>query len=95
MTPTILTSFDIRELTLIAPEALPPLPRSMEARLFNPKPGEIEPAIVLFHPLAELYVFVRLLDLDNIQQYVEELNVAVLKQAMGETPEEEGYRIER
>jgi hypothetical protein len=90
-TPLTLTVIDIRELDLLAPDAIPPIPRSMEARLLNKK--DLEPAIILFHPKAELYVYVRLLDRDNIQTYVDQLNIAVLKQAMGETPEEEGYRI--
>lgn len=94
MTRSIPMTVNIRELTLISPDALPPIPRSMEARLFNPGEG-MEAAIILFHPQAEVYVYVRLLDQENIQQYVDELNSAVLKQAMGEPPEEEGYRIGR
>lgn len=82
---------DIPRLDLIDRDALNPIPRNMEARLFN-KEG-LEPCVILFHPLAELHVKIRLTDLDNIQDYVDELNAAVLKQAMGETPEEEGYRI--
>lgn len=91
MTRSIPTTVNIRELTLISPDALPPIPRSMEARLFNKK--ELEPCVILYHPLAELHVKIRLTDLDNLPKYVDELNAAVLKQAMGETPEEEGYRI--
>lgn len=87
-----LENIDILELDLIAPDALPPIPRSMEARLLNKK--GLEPAIILFHPQAEVYVYVRLLDQKNIQKYVDELNGAVLKQAMGEPPEDQGYRID-
>lgn len=90
-TRLIPTDIDIRKLDLLAPNAIPPIPKSMEARLLNVE--GLEPAIILFHPKAELYVYVRLLDRDNIQTYVDQLNVTVLKQAMGETPEEEGYRI--
>lgn len=86
-------NIEIRSLALIARDALPPIPDSMEARLLEEP--ELEPAIILFHPQAEVYVFVRLTDAENIQQYVDELNVAVLKQAMGEAPEDEGYRIDR
>jgi len=94
MTRLTTENIDIRKLALFAPDALPPIPRSMEARLFNPEDGR-EAAIILFHPQAELHVYVRLTDSDNIQKYVDKLNVAVLKQAMGEPPEEQGYRIDR
>lgn len=87
-------SIDIPSLPLIDREALPHLlPASMEARLFNEK--GLEPALILFHPKAECYVFVRLTDLNNLPTYIDEVNVAVLKQAMGEPPEEDGYRIDR
>ena len=87
-----LKNIDIGKLPLIDPEALPPIPNSMEARLFNHK--GLEPCIVLFHPRAELHVLIRLTDRWNMGKYVEELNSAVLKQAMGEPPEDQGYRID-
>lgn len=85
--PIETTRVDIQSLPLIDPAALPGLPDSMEGRL-------LAPWVVLFHPLAELSLQVPLTDLDNLSAYVETLNVAVLKQAMGETPEEDGYRID-
>lgn len=86
-------SIEIPSLDLIERDAFLPnrLPASMEARLFNKK--ELEPCVILYHPLAELHVKIRLTQLANLPKYVDELNAAVLKQAMGETPEEEGYRI--
>ncbi len=78
---------DIRSLPLIDREALAGLPDSMEGRL-------LAPWIVLYHPHTEMSLQVPLTELDNLPRYVEMLNVAVLKHAMGETPEEEGYRID-
>lgn len=93
MTHLIPKTIDIKKLKLIDRAALPDFPRSMEARLLEE--DGLEPSVILFHPMAEAYVFIRLTDLENLDHYVEELNVAVLKQAMGETPEEQGYRIDR
>ena len=90
-TETRLHKIDIQALPLIDPDALPGLPDSMEGRLFQDK--GLEPCVVLYHPLAEMHLLIRLTDLENLPKYVEQLNFAVLKQAMGETPEEEGYRI--
>lgn len=77
---------DIRGLPMIERDALPGLPASMEGRL-------LAPWVVLFHPLAELSVRVPLTDLDNLPRYVDMLNGAVLEQAMGNTPEADGYRV--
>lgn len=86
------TTIDIPALDLIDPNAFTvKLPRSMEARLFNQK--GLEACVILYHPAAELHVKIRLTDLKNMQHYVDQLNATVLKIAMGETPEEEGYRI--
>jgi hypothetical protein len=91
MTPLIPTNIDIFDLPLIDHAALPGLPASMEGRLFHAK--GMEPCVVLFHPQAELHLLIRLTDLENLEHYVNQLNVAVLKQAMGETPGEEGYLV--
>ena len=91
--PTQVLSFDVQALPMIERDALPGLPKAMEGRLFNPGNG-MEPAMVLFHPFSELYLLVRLTDLENLPHHVEQLNIAVLKQAMGEPPEEQGYRTE-
>jgi hypothetical protein len=87
-----LHNIDIQSLPLIDPEALPGLPDSMEGRLFREK--GLEPCVVLFHPMAEMHLLIRLTDLDNLGKYIEQLNYAVLKQAMGEPPEDQGYRID-
>lgn len=84
---------DIRSLPLIERGAFPDLPAHMECRLLA-RDG-LEPAIVLWHPNAELHVLVRLTDQDRMATHVETLHGAVLKQAMGETPESgEGYRVD-
>lgn len=77
----------IPELPLIDRDALPGLPDSMEGRL-------LAPWVVLYHPHTEMSLRVPMTDLADLPRYVEQLNVAVLKHAMGETPEEEGYRID-
>lgn len=86
--------FDVRTLPLIERDALPDLPDSMEGRLLN-QPG-LEPALVLFHPKAELYRLVRLTTLpDSLQGHYDAINTAVLMQAMGEPPADaEGYRVD-
>ena len=86
-----LENIDISGLPLIERDALPGLPESMEGRLFQE--DGLEPCVVLFHPLAEMHLLIRLTDLENLPNYVESLNFAVLKQVMGEPPEEQGYRI--
>jgi hypothetical protein len=85
--PVPTEDFSIPDLPLIEPAALPGLPDSMEGRLFAPGNG-MEPCVVLFHPLAELHVLVRLTDLDRLQHHIDALNTAVLKQAMGVTPDD-------
>ena len=88
-----LQKIDIEALPLIDPDALPGLPESMEGRLFQER--GLEACVVLFHPQGEMHLLIRLTDLENLPKYVEQLNFAVLKQAMGEPPEEQGYRIDR
>lgn len=80
---------NIRELPEIDRAALSGLPDDMEARLLQD--GGI-PAIILFHPASELYMEIPVAAHENITPYVEALNVARLKQAMGEAPEIDGYR---
>ncbi|HXJ61877.1 MAG TPA: hypothetical protein VNU68_35000 [Verrucomicrobiae bacterium] len=89
--PIATTDIDIPSLPLIDRDALPGLPASMEGRLFNEPP--LEPAVVLFHPAAEVYVLIRLTDLDNLVHYVDQVNGAVLQQAMGVPPEGDGYPV--
>lgn len=85
---------DVKSLPMIDPEAIPDLPAYLEARLLN-EPG-LEPALVLFHPRAEVYRLVRLTTLpDSLPGHYEAINTAVLKQAMGEPPEDgDGYRVD-
>lgn len=78
---------DIRSLMLIDRAALPGMPVTMEGRL-------LAPWVVLYHPFTEMSLRVPLTELGDLPRYVEMLNIAVLKHAMGETPEEEGYRID-
>ena len=89
--PASTVQVDIRSLPLIERAALPSLPHDMEARLLQ---GD-ETVIVLFHPRSELSIEVPLTDMNNLEPYVEALNTARLKQAMGEPPENgEGYRVD-
>ena len=92
--PVETQDIDITRLPLIERDALPGLPLHLEGRLFN-EPG-LEPALVLFHPKAEVYRLVRLTTLpDSLQGHCDAINAAVLKQAMGEPPESgDGYRVE-
>lgn len=85
--PIDTTTVDIPNLPLIARDALPGLPDSMEGRL-------LAPWIVLYHPFAELSLRVPITAVEALEPYIETLNVAVLKQAMGEAPEDEGYRVD-
>lgn len=78
---------DIAELPEIDRAALPGLPDDMRAHLLG------EDTIVLFHPASELHLEMPLQDHEAIGRYVEALNTARLKQAMGEAPEGEGYRV--
>jgi hypothetical protein len=79
---------DITTLPLIDRADFPDLPDSMELRL-------LAPALILFHPRAELSIEVPLVEMDQLAGYVEKLNTAVLKQAMGEPPEDgQGYRVD-
>jgi hypothetical protein len=91
-----ISAIHIRDMQLIDREALPGLPQSMEARLYAPNSADDQPCIVLVNRLAELHVAVPLTEWQtNLMHYVNALNVAVAKQAMGETPDnEEGYRID-
>lgn len=90
-----ISAIRIRDMQLIDREALPGLPQSMEARLYAPNSAEDQPCIILFNPAAEMHVAVPMTEWQtDLPKYIEALNVAVLKQAMGETPEDaEGYRI--
>ena len=89
--PASTVQVDIRSLPLIERAALPSLPHDMEARLLQ---GD-ETVIVLFHSRSELSIEVPLIDMNDLEPYVEALNEARLKQAMGEPPEDgEGYRVE-
>ena len=88
--PVRTEDIDILALPQIEREALDGIPDSMEGRLFHKPP--LEPAVVLLHPLAEVYVLIRLTDLGNLQYYVDQVNTAVLRQAMGEPPPDaQGY----
>lgn len=91
-----ISAIRIRDMQLIDRDALLGLPRTMEARLYAPNSADDQPCIILFSPAAELHVAVPLTEWQtNLAHYVEALNVAVAKQAMGETPEDaEGYRID-
>jgi hypothetical protein len=93
-------SIDIPALQEIDRACFTGLPAAMECKLLN-RPG-LEPAVILYHPKAELHVLMRLpsghdfgAEPWDIGSYVEQLNGAVLKQAMGEPPEgDEGYRVD-
>jgi hypothetical protein len=83
----------IRSMPKIERDALPDLPDDIEARLFH-VPDQ-DPCIVLFHPPSELHIEMPLTDRDNFAHYVEALNTARLKQAMGEPPDAgDGYRVD-
>ena len=83
----------IGSMPLIERGALPGLPDDIEARLFN-VPDQ-DPRIILFHAPSELHIEMSLMDVDGLDRYVEALNTARLKQAMGEAPDAgEGYRID-
>lgn len=91
--PASRLQIDIEKLPKIERAALPGLPHDMEGRLLA-VPGD-DPAVVLFHPRSELHLLVPLTDLADLARYVEALNVARLKQSMGEAPENgEGYRVD-
>jgi hypothetical protein len=80
---------DVRSLPEIARDGLPGLPDDIEARLMG---GE-ELVIVLWHRASDLHVEMPLLDRSNLPRYVEALQTAALRQAMGEAPEGNGYRV--
>lgn len=87
--PIPVRTVDVRNLPKIDPSALPGLPEDMEARLM---PGD-EPVIVLWHPASDLHIEMPLLDRRNIETYVAAIRMAVSRQAMGEAPEGDGYRV--
>jgi hypothetical protein len=89
--PIPVRRINIAALPKIDPEALPGLPDDMEAHLMNDI-GQ-EPMIVLFHPASELHIKVPVSEHENIGPWVEKLNFARLKQAMGEPPEGDAYRV--
>lgn len=90
--PIPVRAIPIRNLPSIDRGALPDFPDDMEARLDHP--AGADPVIILFHPPSEMHIDVPLLDRANLDRYVEALNVARLKQAMGETPEDgDGYLV--
>lgn len=60
---------NIAMLPLIAPEALPPLPAGMEARLLVGRPEDgHKPAIVIWHPVHEVSIEVPLDEMDRVTE---------------------------
>lgn len=47
----------------------------------------------LWHPASDLHIEMPLLDRRNIETYVAAIRMAVSRQAMGEAPEGDGYRV--
>lgn len=87
--PSPTEKIDLTTLPLIERHALPGLLFDMEGRLLE---GD-EPVIVLYHLRSELHIEVPLLDLANLPRYIEAVRAAVMKQGMGEAPEDGGYRV--
>lgn len=87
--PIPVRTVDLTILPEIDRAALPGLPDDMEARLMS---GD-EPQIVVWHPSSGLHIEMPLLDRANLSRYVDAIQAAVMRQAMGETPEEGGYRV--
>lgn len=87
--PIPVRTVDLTTLPEIDRAALDGLPHDMEARLMS---GE-DPKIVLWHRASDLHIEVPLLDRGNLSRYVEAIQAAVMRQAMGEVPEEGGYRV--
>lgn len=85
--PTPVSTVNILALPLIDRRALPGLPRDMEARLMG------DDTIVLFHPESELHIEMPLLERKKIAEYVARIAETIERQAMGEGPESDGYRV--
>lgn len=85
------STIHIPSLPEIDRRALVGLPDDMEARLLQ-MPGE-DPAILIIHAATELYMEMPLTDQANLAQYVAAIRRVVIAQSMGETPEEDGYRV--
>lgn len=88
--------YDVASLPQVDRTLFDGLPSQMEVRLFT-REG-CEPALILFHPQAELYVLLRLgHDFSagpmDISAQVADVNSAVLQQAMGQPPEADGYKV--
>jgi hypothetical protein len=81
---------DIRSLPQIDAEALPGLPLGMVAYLRGGDP----PMILLYDPVADMHVAVPLALRHDLTPYLAALREAQARQAMGEAPEAQGYRIE-
>lgn len=82
----------LASMPLIERNAFPDLPDDMEARLFN-VPDQ-DPKILLIHAASEMFIEVPLTDRENIGTYVESLNIARLRQAMGDPPDaDDGYKV--
>jgi hypothetical protein len=87
--PIQVRTVDVRNLPEIDRDALPGLPIDMEARLMS---GD-EPVIILHHPGSDLHIEVPLLDRTNLAKYAAAIYAARVRQAMGEAPEGDGYRV--
>lgn len=87
--PIPVRTVDLTTLPEIDRAALPGLPDDMEARLMS---GD-DPKIVLWHRASDLHIEVPLLDRRNLSRYAQAIQAAVMRQAMGEAPEEGGYRV--
>jgi hypothetical protein len=85
--PIPVKTVNVTLLPVIDRRALAPFPQDMEARLMG------DDTIVIFHPKTELSVEMPLLDRKNIAQYAAKVREVIERQAMGETPEEQGYRV--
>jgi hypothetical protein len=87
--PIPVRTVDLTTLPMIERRALPGLPIDIDARLM----GGAEPVIVLCHRASDLHIEMPLLDRGNVAKYVAAIHAAVERQAMGEAPEENGYRV--
>jgi hypothetical protein len=87
--PIPIETVDLRKLPQIDREALPGLPEDMQAHLQGGDP----PVIIVWHPPSNLHVEMPLLERGNVEHYAQAIRAAVLKQAMGEAPEGDGYRV--
>ena len=86
-----ITGLNLRNLPLIERDAIPGLPDGIEARLWSTAP--VCPTIVLWHRTADLHVEFPVTALADAARFIAALESAVLRQAMGEAPEQDGYRI--